>query len=149
MINNKVAILGKLENKLKAPFNDDSWDIWTMNYHTDEDKLPRIDLWFDIHSKYPNPKANITRENYPFEEAKKLVGGNYFNNSVSYMIAYAILKGYKTIALYGMRFENDKESRRGEYHNVRELIFFAKGKGINITAPYDPVMTKEFNPYGI
>ena len=89
----KVAILGKLASKFNAPFDDENWDIWTLNYHKEE--LPRVTLWFDIHANNPNPKANIKRENYPFKEAENLVGGQYFNNTISYMIAYAILKAIK------------------------------------------------------
>lgn len=141
----KVAILGKLETKFRAPFNDDNCDIWAFNYH--QEKLPKVGLWFDIHKNNPNPIANITRENFPFEEVNSLLGGNYFNNTVSYLIAYAILKGYKEIELYGMRFETDKEQRKQEYHNVRELIFFAKGKGIKISAPVDSVLFGEYDLY--
>lgn len=143
----KVAILGKLPTKYKAPFNDYNWDIWTLNRNSED--LPRVDLWFDIHKDYPYEKANITRGNYPFEEAEKLIGGQYYNNSISYMIAYAILKDYKEIALFGMAFTRDNEHRRSEFYNVRELIFFAKGKGIKITAPYDPIMLKTYPYYGI
>lgn len=144
----KVAILGKLPTKFKAPFDDKSFDIWTMNKHVDYSKLPRVTLLFDIHAKNPNPLANITRENYPFKEVEKMLGGNYFNNSVSYMIAYAILKGYKEIALYGTRFHRDFEHRKLEYQNARELIFFAKGKGVKVTAPEDEIMLKEYRYYG-
>lgn len=143
----KVAILGKLDTKYKAPFDDYEWDIWTLNYNSID--LPRVDLWFDIHEVGAYPGADITRNNYPFEEAEGLVGGQYYNNSVSYMIAYAILKGYIEIALYGMRFQSDREQRRNEYINVRELIFFAKGRGIKVTAPYDEIMTHQYPLYGI
>ena len=149
MIIKKVAILGKIETKFRAPFADSSYDIWSMNIHADADKLPRVDLWFDIHARGANPNADITRINFPFRECEELVDGQYFNNSVSYMIAYAILKGYKEIALFGMNFNCDKESRRREYQNVRELIFFAKGKGIKVTAPADNVMLQEYEYYGI
>ena len=148
MKNNKVAILGKLQTKFKAPFDDKSFDIWTLNFHKDYDKLPRIDLLFDIHEKNFNPKADIKRTNYPFEEAEMLLGGNYFNNSISYMIAFAILKGYKEIVLYGMRFLGNEPKRTAEYQNVRELIFFAKGMGIKIYAPEDKIMLKEYEYYG-
>lgn len=147
-MNKKVAILGKLPTKFKAPFDDKSYDIWTLNYHSDYNKLPRIDLLFDIHAHKPNPKADIKREDYPFKDAENLLGGNFFNNTISYMIAYAILKGYKEIELYGMRFTNDNERRNSEYQNVRELIFFAKGLGIKVTSPEDSVMLKEYGYYG-
>lgn len=142
----KVAILGKLPTKQLAPYDNDEWDIWTLNYQDDD--FPRIDLWFDIHANNPNPRADITRANYPFKEAETLAGGQYFNNSISYMIAYAIIKGYKEIALYGMRFQHDNEHRRGEFQNVREWIFFCKGRGIKITAPVDKVMMHEYEYYG-
>ena len=145
----KVAILGKLETKFKAPFDDMSWDIWSMNIHRDAEQLPRISLWFDIHAQRPNPRADIKRENFPFAEVEKLVGGQYFNNSVSYMIAYAILKGYVQIDLYGMRFQSADEQRRREYHNVRELIFFARGQGVKVSAPYDPIMLQTYEYYGV
>lgn len=144
----KVAILGKLPTKQNAPFGNTEWDIWAFNYHNDT--IPRVTKWFDIHAHKPNPNAQITRANFPFEEVEKLVGGQYFNNSVSYLIAYAILQGYEEIALYGMRFDAAHEARRdGEWQSVREMIFFAKGKGIKITAPYDKEMLKEYPLYGI
>ena len=148
--NKKVAILGKMPTKFNAPFDDLDWDIWTLNRHFDADKLKRITLWFDIHANNPNPKADITRANYPFKEAEELVGGQYFNNSIAYMIAYAILKGYKTIGLYGMRFNAEFETQRnGEYQNVRELIFFARAKGIEVIAPFDTDMLIEYPLYGV
>lgn len=147
----KVAILGKLPSKYEAPFNDLTYDIWTLNTHADNGilKSKRITSWFDLHSTGVSPIADMTRDNFPLEEVEKLVGGRYFNNSISYMIAYAILKGYKEIALYGMRFTSDKESRSQEYNNVRELIFFAKGRGVKVTSPADEIMLREYERYGV
>lgn len=143
----KLAILGKLETKFYAPFDDPEYEIWGFNYHNP--MPPRYDLWFDLHSQNPNPIANITRKKFPFLRVNELIGGNYFNNSASYLIAYAILKGYKEIELYGMRFQSASEKRKLEYYNIRELIFFAKGKGVKITAPCDPILLKEYKPYGV
>ena len=146
-MNTKLAILGKLPTKHRAPFNDKNWDIWAFNIHSD--MLPRVTKWFDIHANGANPNADITRANFPFKECEELVGGQYFNNSVSYLIAYAILQGYKEIALYGMRFDAAHETRRnGEYQNVRELMFFAKGRGIKVTSPFD-TMLQEYELYGV
>lgn len=146
----KLAILGKLPTKFKAPFFDNDYQIWTFNKHDDYNQLKRVDLWFDIHANNPNPIADITRANFPFKECEELLGGQYFNNTVSYLIAYAILKGFKEIELYGMRFKaGQKETQRdGEYQNVRELIFFAKGKGVKITTPYDDLL-KQYPLYGV
>ena len=144
----KLIILGKLKTKFEAPFNNKNYDIWAFNKHQDEHLIPRVDVWFDIHNKPDKLDAQILKNNFPFDDVIKLVGGKYFNNSVSYLIAYAILKGYKEILLYGMKFTNDVEIRKGQYHNVRELMFFAKGKGIKIDAPVDKIMVKEYDLYG-
>lgn len=145
----KVAILGKLPTKFKAPFDNFDYDIWAFNWHQDERQLKRVDLWVDIHSIGINPKAKLTRLNFPFKDVENMLGGNYFNNTASYLIAYAILKGYKTIELYGMRFQSLEEQRRSEFNNVRELIFFAKGKGIDIKAPFDPHLFTQYELYGV
>lgn len=145
-MNKKVAILGKLVSKFNAPFEDMSYDIWTLNYHQEE--LPRVTLWFDLHTKNPNPKAQITRANYPFAKVEQMVGGNYFNNSFSYMIAYAIIKGYKEIELYGCRFLHDQEVRTQQRQSVRELVMFARGRGIKVTAPVDECLLEGYEYYG-
>ena len=136
----KVAILGKLKTKYKAPFEDLSWEIWSMNKHKDQELIPRVDVWFDIHQNPDNPNADVLKDNFPFEECHKLMGGNYFNNITSYLIAYAIVLGVSEIALYGMRFIEDHSHRSSELDNVRQWIFFAKGRGIEVKIPYD----KEF-----
>ena len=145
-MNNKVAILGKLVSKYNAPFEDMSYDIWTCNYN---DPLPRVDHIFDIHSHGANPKATITRSNYPFRDVEELVGGQYFNNTFSYMIAFAILFHYREIELYGVRLYNDHEIREHQRQNVRELVFFARGRGIKVTAPADECLLEEYEYYGL
>lgn len=146
-MNNKVAILGKLNTREKAPFGCKEWDIWSVNRRENEKELPRVDLWFDLHFEPFTQGQDFTRENFPFDEIEQMLGGHYFNNTVSYLIAYAIYKGYKEIALYGMRFETPAEKQIKQYENVRELIFFAKGRGIKVTAPYDNIMVAEYPTY--
>lgn len=133
----KIAILGKLETKYKAPFDDETWTIWSMNKHVDEEFIPRVDVWFDIHIKPIKENADVLRDDFPFEECHALAGGNYFNNITSYLIAYAILQGASEIALYGMRFTIDHERRRAELENVRQWIFFALGRGVKVSIPFD------------
>ena len=145
-MNNKVAILGKLPSKYFAPFEDMSYDIWTCNYN---EVLARVDHIFDIHSHGANPNATITRSNYPFKEVEQLVGGQYFNNTFSYMIALAVLLKYKEIELYGVRLYDDHEIREHQRQNVRELIFFARGRGIKVTAPADECLLEGYEYYGL
>jgi len=143
----KFAILGKLDTKFQCQyFNNPEWIILSMGKHHDEHLIPRVDKWFDIHLNPTNVDKNtVHRAEFPMEECEELVGGKYFNNTMSYLIAYAILQGATDIAFYGSRFETDHDLRAGQYHNVRELIFFAKGRGINVTA-YDEVILKDY-PY--
>ena len=145
-MNNKVAILGKLPSKYFAPFEDMSYDIWTCNYN---EVLARVDHIFDIHSHGANPKATINRSNYPFRDVERLVGGQYFNNTFSYMIAFAVLLQYKEIELYGVRLYDDHEIREHQQQNVRELCMFARGRGIKVSAPADECLLEEYEYYGI
>lgn len=133
----KIAILGKLFTKYSAPFDDPSWEIWSMNLHEDANMLPRVDKWFDIHKNPANKNADVLLKDFPVDECVKLIGGKYYKTTAAWLIAYAILQGATDIALYGMKFWADHERRRNELENVRQMIFFAKGRGINITAPED------------
>ena len=57
------ARLGKLETNYEAPFDDPSWEIWSMNKHADEQFIPRVDKWFDIHIE--PQKKDRKRRNLP------------------------------------------------------------------------------------
>lgn len=142
----KFAILGKLESKYYAPYDDESWVILTMGLHKDHELLQRVDRCFDIHleHKVENFNADIKRDEFPIDECKKLVGGNYFCTTSAYLIAYAILHGATEISLYGMRFDIDHDRRLEEKRNVREMVFFARGRGIKVY-DYDGIVTKEYD----
>lgn len=128
-----TVILGKLETKFLAPFEDEDCTIITMNEHEDSYVIPRIDYWFDIHEEPTREEADYTKDNFPFEECEKLVHGKRFVTTTAYLIAYAILQGATKISLYGMRFTDDGNPRRQrELHNVREMLFFCMGRGIEI-----------------
>lgn len=146
-MNKKVAILGKLSTRYDAPFSDKEYDIWSVNRRPNESPLPRCDKWFDLHFVPFTAGQDFTRDNFPFEEIDNMLGGHYFNNSISYVIAYAVYMGYKEIVLYGMNFSTVAEQNLKQYENVRELIFFAKGKGIKVTAPSDEIMLKQYPEY--
>ena len=139
----KVAILGKLPSKYQAPFADTTWQIWGCNVH-DMSKIPRFDLWFDIHRNPSNytipPDKLITRDKYPLEEVISLLGGNYLNNSISYMIMYAVLQGATDISLYGVSLSTGEEIRTKQLNNLREILFFCKGRGIKVSSIEENVL---------
>lgn len=126
-----IQILGKLESKFHADFDNENVEIWSMNKHVDANMLPRVDKWFDLHIQ-PSIDAHYTKQNFPFEKCHELVGRR-FVTTAAYMIAFAIVEGATEISLFGMRFTNDGNPRRQrELHNVRELIFYALGRGVKI-----------------
>lgn len=127
----KIAILGKLQSKYLVDFQDKDLEIWSMNVHDDEYLLPRVDKWFDLHT-YPQRQAHYTKDNFPFEKCHELVGRRFYS-TMAYMIAFAVLQGATTIQIFGSRFNDDGNTRRQrELHNVREMLFYCLGKGINI-----------------
>ena len=134
----KVAIIGKKIEKFEAPYDDLSFEIWGCNKHDDFDKIPRFNLWFDIHDKSTNHYCNlnikplITIDEYPYDEIEKMLNGKRCNNSMSYMIAYAIYKGYNEIRLYGCNFKTVAENRTTQRINVVNLLYFAMGRGIKV-----------------
>ena len=129
-----IVILGKLESKYYfTDYDNPDLEVWSMNSHWDEAMLPRVDKWFDIHEEPTRETTDFTKDNFPFEECEKLVHGKRFVTTTAYLIAYAILQGATKISLYGMRFTDDGNPRRQrELHNVREMLFFCMGRGIEI-----------------
>jgi len=126
------VILGKLESKYLCPYFEDECTIISMNNHWDSYLIPRCDLWFDIHNNPDNTNADYTKDNFPFEDCHKLVGRR-FCSTMSYMIAWCVLQGAEKISIYGAKFTEDGNPRRQrELHNVREMLFYCLGKGIEI-----------------
>ncbi len=138
------VILGKMPTKYMANFKDPDCCIITMGKHYDMHLIPRVDKVFDIHKNPTNIDINtIHRDSFPFKECESLLGGFYFISTMSYIIAWCILQGAEKISIYGATFEIDHMHRDKERQNVRELIFFAKGRGIDIY-DYDGVITREY-----
>lgn len=123
-MNSKVAILGLIKaSGMSAPFHDKKIDIWTMN--SGFKIYPRIDLLFDIHDwfkadympKYYIELRELKRQKFriitpwpdktlknsrpfPIDRAVQRFG-RFFKSSMSYMLAYASLRGYEDAYFYG------------------------------------------------
>ena len=73
---------------------------------------------------------------YPIGRVVKMLGVPYFNNTVAYALALAIVEGYKNIAIYGADFTyphiHHGEQGRG---NVEYLIGRAVALGCNVSLP--------------
>jgi hypothetical protein len=128
----KVAIVGFSQHKVEAPYNDPTFEIWGLNdLH---ESIPRWNRWFEMHSDkqikdYCSRKAGVpyleglaklncpvymqkvrpevpTSVEYPIERMKSLFG-DYFTNSISFMLAMAIDEGYQVIHVYGVDMAQD------------------------------------------
>ena len=98
----------------------------------------KMDLYFCLH---PDEKVHhisvledvgyIDQSRYPLEKIIKKYGSKYFTNSISYMIAYAMYKGYKEIHIVGVDVE-----KYSEWVYERPSIAYwcgrAEQKGINV-----------------
>ncbi len=76
----------------------------------------------------------------------------YYNNSISWMIAHAILQGYRTIGLYGVDMAMDGVHGESEYGwqrpSVEYFIGIARGLGIQVLMPQQSELLKCAYLYG-
>lgn len=162
----KIAIVGTAATYVEAPYNDNTWQIWSLGANWA--RIPRFNKWFEIHTLEALRLANALddkrlaflkkiggalvighetdelplAEMYPLEELKAEFGA-YFTSSISYMIALAIHEGADEIGIWGVDMIGD-----GEYAHQRPcceyLLGVAKGRGIKVTiAPKSPLLRCE------
>jgi hypothetical protein len=82
---------------------------------------------------------------YPLDEVKKWCESKgykaYFTNSISYMIAIAIMDGYKSIGIWGVDM-----AANGEYQHERPSVEYwiglAQGMGIEVVLPKETELLK-------
>lgn len=165
----KVALVGKAPASLgHVPYDDESWEIWGLsdNYRN----MKRWDRWFELHD------VEWHRENHPphweflatdhgkplyllgpsesiphariFPRDKVLAEfGRYFTNTVSYMIALAILEGYEEIGIYGVDMAQHEEYAH-QRPSCEWMIGHAQGRGITVTIPDESDLLKTRKLYG-
>jgi hypothetical protein len=157
----KVALIGTApSSRMLAPYNDPSWQIWGCS-PGNQNTLPRVDLWFELHSNllwpeyehYGRPYIEWLKQQkfpvfmqdqsqvpnaliFPRDEIVEQFGDEFFTSSFAWMMAYAIKMGAVEIALYGIDMASRDEyirQRPGFYHFKREAIKL----GIKVSAPHE------------
>ena len=112
---NKVAIVGCYFSGNDAPWDDESFDMWTLNHGFRMYKDKRITVWFDLHdwdaANYQpqyledlpdKPKFKVIDTwGYPYKEIMARYGYNW-ENSIPLMMAYAGYLDYRSIYLFGL-----------------------------------------------
>jgi len=168
----KVALIGTApSSRLLAPFNDNSWQIWACspgNMNT----IPRWDVWFELHGNllweenkgYGEPYINWLKTHrtpvymqdqrycpnastFPMKEMVQEFGRDFFTSSFAWMMAFAIHKGAKEIAMYGIDMAS-----RDEYILQRPGFYFfrhlAQQRGIKVSAPHESDIMQSPGLYG-
>ena len=147
----KVAICG-IGNSLKNFDYSSDYEVWGLNH---KHAYKSLDLFFNPHIK-EEIKGVITQANFPFDEVYQLrkipiVNRNtryrYFASSMSYMTAYAILKGYDVILFCGCDFNTKDVKRTKQKECLEQWIAFAQGRGINIKVIADSPLFDETGLY--
>lgn len=171
----KIAIVGFASStRLKAPFDDQGWEIWAMNqlYRF----IPRATRWFEMHphdgpysyiadmvagtdyvkwmrecpiplymvSAHPEYPTSIT---YPLDEMIGTFHRDYFHSTVDYMIALAISEGFEEIGIYGIDMAHDTEYEH-QKPSGSYWIGVAEGRGIKVTIPPTSALLKKAHRYG-
>ena len=170
----KIAILGTSESSVKMSEGlDDSWEIWGCNaayqfvsgYHK-HFELHKIDYLKTLgmiaeYTEYMKFKAGDLILNqphadfpqatiYPIDKVLKFFNIKYFNNTIAYMVALAIVENpdLEELALFGVDMAADTE-----YAHQRPCTEFylgyAAARGVAILIPNICPILKSTHLYGI
>lgn len=157
----KIALIGTApSSRMLAPFNDPSWKIWACS-PGNMNALPRVDVWFELHSNllwpehesYGRPYIEWLKQQkfpiwmqdqslvpnaqvFPKNELVEEFGDDFFTSSFAWMMALAMKQGAAEIALYGIDMAS-----RDEYIRQRPGFFFfrylCRQRGIKVSAPHE------------
>ena len=174
MKKDKVAIVGWVWHRRHAPYDDESFEIWGINDLYLAEDVTRWDRWFQLHEPgYKNVTGCTTREEmyaeykkwdcpvymwekvaevpnsveFPFKEIVEKFG-NYFNNTMSWLIALAIHEGFKEIHVYGVDMATHSEYGH-QRPSCEYFIGLAQGMGIKVGLPPETTLLKAKYLYGL
>lgn len=148
----KVAIVGLGPGGQDAPFGE--WSCWALLW----DRFSRIraNAVFEMHNLaeiedmdaaddlepgtpiYWQHRHKVTSGGcfvpYPLDDVIEDIGRDWFESSVSYMVALAIHQGAEEIGLWGVHGD-DKGQYLHQRPNLSWLLGLAEGRGIRVTLP--------------
>ena len=134
---NPYPIYYTLEDGMRLFPDNWNWDL--------VDGLAKMGVDVITLHKIPNVQSRI----YPLKRIIKKFGCAYFTDTICYMLAYAIDKGYEKIRLYGIDMA-DKEEYKWEKGGIEYWIGYARGLGIKvqIATGSNVCRTKTGRPFG-
>lgn len=173
----KVAIVGFAPSSMtdvRAFFGDPDWEIWGLNqlYVVFPEMMNQATRWFQIHHRTSynaslrdhDHHAKLAEMKFPVYmqvvdpdipnsveiPKNKILNkfGDYFTNSISWMLAVAIMEGFEKIAIFGVDMAQDTEYSE-QRPSCEWLIGWARGAGIDVHIPQqsDLMKTMWLYPY--
>lgn len=186
----KVAIVGFSSHWNQAPFDDNEFEIWSLNEAYDlrlgngsnpwEKPLAEKRVrWFEIHSReeeyegnpFQHSRNNSTEHagklaalgcpvymqkhwddipnsvEYPhFDQTIKKFRG-YFTNSISWMLAIAVMEGFKEIQVYGVDMAQGTEYA-AQRPSCEYFLGYIDALGIRLYMPPESDLLKTAYLYG-
>src|SRR5882672_10662696 len=157
----KIAMIGTAaSSRMLAPYTDPSWKIWACS-PGNMNALPRVDIWFELHSNllwpehesYGKPYIEWLKQQkfpiymqdqslvanavvFPWYDMVQAFGRDFFTSSFAWMMALATAQGTAEIALYGIDMAS-----RDEYIRQRPGFYYfkqrAEERGIKVSAPHE------------
>jgi len=173
----KIAIIGTAPSTRDlAPYDDPTWEIWSLSNRVVTDQIKRWDRHFELHplsqfERDPEARPYIdwmhrqddgkpiylqSSEQYPGIKVavqfpyEPLVEkfGRYFTSTIAWQIALAIHEGAEVIGLWGIDLMLQEE-----YHHQRPcveyLLGWARGLGIGVVIPRQSSLMKPQMLYGM
>jgi hypothetical protein len=158
----KVCIIGTTPSAEKAPYDDESWEIWGVSER--HDYVTRLTRWFEMHDWRDSnvrtaewiaaQKANLERiskdaeiwdrDRVPVEKIKSRFGTYFLTSTIAWMMALAIDEEVDELMLWGVDME-DKIEYTDQRAGAKHFIGLAKFAGIKVHLDgingiaYDPV----------
>ncbi|MFA6044763.1 MAG: hypothetical protein WC718_07250 [Phycisphaerales bacterium] len=166
----KLAIIGFTPSRAAAPWGDPTWEFAGLNalyVHEAEMPLQRFTRWFDVHdmaavaderlSSYRKLQCPVYFQDvvpgmpnsvrFPKREIETFLADTYFTNSISWMIGWGLLMGFKEIGVWGVDMSQDQEYRF-QRPNVEYWIGRARGMGVKVTVAETSDLLKASHQYG-
>lgn len=152
----KIAIIGYTDSRHEAPYGEPGWEMWGLNnlhLQCAPEQMASFTRWYDLHDEAtiradehhvawlaktdlpvlmwaPRPEEWPTSETFPRTDLIDAFG-RYFTNSVSWMIAHAILEGATTIGVWGVDMAQSTEYA-AQRPSCEYFLGLAAGLGIEL-----------------
>lgn len=167
----KVAIIGYTDSRHEAPYGDPSWEMWGLNnlhLQVTPEQMPSFTRWYDLHDRrtidadeqhvawlkqapvpvyvWATSDAWPTAVEFPRRDVLDRFGG-YFTNSISWMIAHAIMEGATTIGVWGVDMAQSSEYS-AQRPSCEYFLGVARGMGIDVIVADTSDLLKTATLYG-